>query len=703
MKSIFRRLLVILSVLAMLSLACGIGGKKEPTNTPRSAVVRATKTLKPPADTLVPPTNTTAPTRTPVPPTNIPAATATLVPDISLDKENRCEACGFSFRPISGYSLDVQEFTVTMLEEGADPDYGPVVMLLGGPPEGGVTPEMMLDSLKGGDVEVSEPTDISVGGLKGITAFITGAQQRADMAGQVVIIITEKQQFIAMGGSPKEQWQREGSARFNAVLGSITFFTPIAPVEPTVAPITGEQTEIRQWAVYALASSWYGTGTNWSPTQATGAPNVDSCADDASAWASLGSSTVEWLELTYATPVNPSQVNIVQNYNPSYVVKVELLDTYGNYHEVYSGNGAGVETCPFTLSIAVEPVGYQALGVKITIDQTVLQDWNEIDAVELVGMGVGVTSAAPTEAPGQVEAVAPTPEGFVTPAGFLWRLGGKITLEETGFTTLAGMDTDANNLVYIADGMKGIWVFNAEGEKVDVIADPDMFQPSDVKIGPDGNIYAAAWGSNSVYVFTPDGTLVTKFGEEGNGNGQFGSFSPQELAVGPDGRIYVYDENENDAGDDLDRIQVFDSQGKWLSSFPLASEWDSPDGMSFGPDGNLYTVGFLSDSIIQYDPNGKLLNELDIEGGLGGPQSLDIDSAGNFYIASWDKGVVKLDPQGTLLGQWGVWAGDQAGEMDWVEGTFYRPAGAAVLSDGSRVFFCEWSNMFTYLTAFQFK
>jgi len=41
--------------------------------------------------------------------------------------------------------------------------------------------------------------------------------------------------------------------------------------------------------------------------------------------------------------------------------------------------------CPFTLSVPVENAGYQVVGVKITIDQTVVADWNEIDAVELVG------------------------------------------------------------------------------------------------------------------------------------------------------------------------------------------------------------------------------------------------------------------------------------------------------------------------------
>jgi len=701
MKSNLSRFMMILSILAILSLACGIGGKKEATSTSRPTTVRATKTLKPPTDTPVPPTNTA------VSPTNTPAVTATPVPDLSLGEENRCEACGFSFRAIPGYSLKVEQTTVTMLAEGADPDVGPVVMLIGGPAQTGMTPELLLETLKSGEAQLSEPTEILVGGMKGVTAFVTGVQNQVEMAGQVVIIITPTQQFVAIGGSPKEQWQREGSARYSAVLSAITFFTPTAPlveatpVEPTQTPTVGELAEIRQWAISATASSWYGTGTNWSPSQVTGAPDVEVCGDDTHAWASMDSSAVEWLELTYANPVNPTQINIVQSYNPSYVVKVELYDVNGNYHEVYSGNGVKQDACPFTLSIPVENVGYQAVGVKITIDQSTVQDWNEIDAVELVGMGMA--SAASTETPGQEEAAAPTPEGYLIPTSFLWRVGGKTSLEENGFTTIEGMDTDENNLLYVADGLHGILVFDVDGKPVRVIDDPEMSQPSDVKIGPDGNVFVAAWGSNQVYVFTPDGNLVTKFGGEGKGNGKFGQFSPQELAVGPDGRIYVADENKNDADEYIYRIQIFSSKGQWLKSIPLESDWDAPDGMNFGPDGNLYTVGFMSDAIVQYDPNGKLLNKLEVTDGLGGPQGLDIDTAGNLYIASWDKGVLKLDPQGNLLGQWGVWAGDDAGERDWVEGTFYRPAGVAVLWDGSQVFFCEWSNIYAYLVAFAFE
>ena len=83
----------------------------------------------------------------------------------------------------------------------------------------------------------------------------------------------------------------------------------------------------------------------------------------------------------------PTEVNIVQSYSPDQVVSVELLDVEGKYHTIYTGEPEDKgDDCPYILSIPVEDADYQAVGVKITIDQTVLQNWNEIDAVELVGI-----------------------------------------------------------------------------------------------------------------------------------------------------------------------------------------------------------------------------------------------------------------------------------------------------------------------------
>jgi hypothetical protein len=153
-------------------------------------------------------------------------------------------------------------------------------------------------------------------------------------------------------------------------------------VAPTSAPVTGGL--VRQWAISAVASSEYGT-SDWSAMQTTGAPNTPECGDYVTAWAAASSDTEEWVELTYATFVHPTEVNIVQTYNPAQVVKVELIDNVSGYHVVYTGEPKAMGECPYVLSIPVESADYVVGGIRITIDQSVLQDWNEIDAVELVG------------------------------------------------------------------------------------------------------------------------------------------------------------------------------------------------------------------------------------------------------------------------------------------------------------------------------
>jgi hypothetical protein len=153
-------------------------------------------------------------------------------------------------------------------------------------------------------------------------------------------------------------------------------------VAPTSAPAAGGL--VRQWAISAVASSEYGA-SDWSAIQATGAPDTPECGDHVTAWAAATAGTEEWIELTYATFVRPTEVNIVQSYNPNQVVKVELIDSVSDYHVIYAGEPKAMGECPYVLSIPVEGADYVVAGIRITIDQSAVQDWNEIDAVELVG------------------------------------------------------------------------------------------------------------------------------------------------------------------------------------------------------------------------------------------------------------------------------------------------------------------------------
>jgi hypothetical protein len=145
--------------------------------------------------------------------------------------------------------------------------------------------------------------------------------------------------------------------------------------------------EIRQWAVEAEASSAY-ANPEWAASQATGAPDTQRCGDYQTAWATAGSDSTGWLEVRFPIAVHVTSVNIVQSFNPNQVVKVELVSAFDRTIEIYNQPPIQVDqTCPYTLSIPVEKTEGQFDTIRITLDQSVLGlGWNQVDAVELVGV-----------------------------------------------------------------------------------------------------------------------------------------------------------------------------------------------------------------------------------------------------------------------------------------------------------------------------
>lgn len=183
-------------------------------------------------------------------------------------------------------------------------------------------------------------------------------------------------------------WVAGAAAAFALACGQLTggadggavAATPAGADQPA-PPAAGET--VRQWAVGASATSQYGDDS-WSAMQATGAPDTDGCGDISSAWASQSGTGIDTLTLDYATPVDPTEINIHQTYNPGSIVKVSVV---GNGQEVtvYDAIPARSETCPEVLTIAIDDAPAAVTQVKIMVDQSVIGSWNEIDAVELVG------------------------------------------------------------------------------------------------------------------------------------------------------------------------------------------------------------------------------------------------------------------------------------------------------------------------------
>jgi len=166
--------------------------------------------------------------------------------------------------------------------------------------------------------------------------------------------------------------------------------TPETSKQPASQPAVAEEQEIRQWAVAAKASSQYGT-TNWNAEQALGEPNVTDCGDNGLAWASESSRGLDWIELTFTIPVIPTEINIYQSYNPSQVVEIDLIDTSGTTYTAWQGSAKKVSDCPDLMNITFDQKQEMLVNkVVLIVDQSVLGlGWNEIDAVELIGVREG--------------------------------------------------------------------------------------------------------------------------------------------------------------------------------------------------------------------------------------------------------------------------------------------------------------------------
>jgi hypothetical protein len=178
--------------------------------------------------------------------------------------------------------------------------------------------------------------------------------------------------------------------------------TPVA-VEPASTPAPPPAAgAVRQWATGATASSEYGSDS-WSARQATGAPDTMDCGDIQTAWASEASDGVEWLEVTFDTAVVPTEISIRETHSPGFINRVEVKDEMGRYHTVWEGTPGAVDKCPRVLTIPVSGVDVRVNTVRINLDQTNGGDWDEIDAVELVGVPsggpAGATAATPTQPP----------------------------------------------------------------------------------------------------------------------------------------------------------------------------------------------------------------------------------------------------------------------------------------------------------------
>ncbi|HRP62521.1 MAG TPA: SMP-30/gluconolactonase/LRE family protein [Phycisphaerales bacterium] len=180
-------------------------------------------------------------------------------------------------------------------------------------------------------------------------------------------------------------------------------------------------------------------------------------------------------------------------------------------------------------------------------------------------------------------------------------------------------------------------------------------KPVGLSVSPDGRVFVADTHYFRVVVFDSEGNELMRFGEYGEGPGQF--IYTTHVAFGPEGRLYVAEYGGHD------RIQVFDADANYLFEFGTFGvehgQYNRPQSIVFNDDlTELYIADACNHRIVVTDPQGNVLR---IFGGagrghgqLGFPYDIMLLPDGAMLVCEFHNArIQKFSAQGQPLGVWG--------------------------------------------------
>jgi DNA-binding beta-propeller fold protein YncE len=220
-----------------------------------------------------------------------------------------------------------------------------------------------------------------------------------------------------------------------------------------------------------------------------------------------------------------------------------------------------------------------------------------------------------------------------------------------------GIATDSAGDLWVADEASGKVVeFGTDGS---VLRSWDATRDGAIAIGPKGDVYLL--NLEEVEHFSPDGTLISKWGSKDGPEGKFAE--AYGIATGPNGDVYVVDTWGN-------RVEVFNSEGTFLRSFGKygtgPGEFSTPYGIAVAPTtGDVYLADTSGDRVVEFSGEGAFIRAWGKPGPRAGqfytPTAIAVDPAGNVYVADAgeeypDDGyarVQKFTGEGKFIAQWG--------------------------------------------------
>jgi len=217
---------------------------------------------------------------------------------------------------------------------------------------------------------------------------------------------------------------------------------------------------------------------------------------------------------------------------------------------------------------------------------------------------------------------------------------GSVDVDEAG-----GIDVGPQGWLYLAD-QDGVTVFHPDLTPIGRFPE-EVGGVADVAVSPStGEVYVTDVVDNEVVRYSPDGTLLGRWGSPGSGGGQLDN--PQSIAVGPGGDVYVGERWNN-------RVSRFDAAGSFLGAWGQlgttsgAFQW--PRGLATDAEGNVYVAdyadgGAIGGRVQVFTRTGDFLTAIGDFGaapfGTSGPPDIDVSPSGQVH-------VIATDPYGTAV------------------------------------------------------
>jgi DNA-binding beta-propeller fold protein YncE len=132
--------------------------------------------------------------------------------------------------------------------------------------------------------------------------------------------------------------------------------------------------------------------------------------------------------------------------------------------------------------------------------------------------------------------------------------GGLAIDRENRLLYVADVELD-QVLVYDADSFKLLRKIGTTGRKHELTTPGDFAKPTAVAVDAEGNLYVCDTLNNRIQIFDADGKFISTFGKAGDGPGYFAR--PKGIAIDSDQHIWVTDGQQ-------DRIQVFNQDHQLL-------------------------------------------------------------------------------------------------------------------------------------------